>query len=133
MRNFRQLRNLVLMDKSWPRASNLAHALETELADLEDGSRRQDDNLSIFGDELFCATWIRRMHLIQDPNVQYLMLELIICGLRLCISGKIHTLRASGVPGKHILLFSPEMLFEQPETVTSASGDSTDTWKRYFR
>jgi hypothetical protein len=140
----RQLRSWVLLDKSWARASNLVHILETVLEELDDGSRRKDCIISIFGDELFCAKCVRNLHLIQDMGAQYLMLELIICGLRLCISGKIYTLQASAFVqfNKHCLSSRSElsMLVGAQQTLGNDTFDKpgrhavrTDFEARFFQ
>ena len=67
--------------------SSLIALLENALIEIEEEPKPKTVFTSFVGNHVLCDTFIRRLDLAEDPVIQYLMLEIIICTLELCRSG----------------------------------------------
>ena len=86
--SFRQLQSWILLEKD-RRLFEWIKLLENVLTDMEEETPfMQSCRIRVLGDEMFCAKFIRRLALVEDPAIQYLMLEMIINCIELCRTGK---------------------------------------------
>jgi hypothetical protein len=67
--------------------SRLITLLENALSEVEEEPNPKTVFTSVLGNHILCDTFIRKLDLAEDPTIQYLMLEMIICSIELCRVG----------------------------------------------
>jgi hypothetical protein len=85
------LRNWILLGKQVelkPINCSLITLFENALTEMEEEPSPKMLLKSVVGNHVLCDTFIRALDLAEDPAIQYLMLEMIICSLELCRSRK---------------------------------------------
>jgi hypothetical protein len=85
------LRKWILLGKQVehkPMSCNYITLLEYALTEMEEEPNPKVLFKSVVGNDVLCDTFIRTLDLAEDPAIQYLMLEMIICSLELCRSSE---------------------------------------------
>ncbi len=77
----------MLLGQHNPFSSGFTTFLENALTEVEEEPKPKILFKSVLGNHVLCETFIRTLDLAEDPAIQYLMLEIIICSLELCRSG----------------------------------------------
>jgi hypothetical protein len=89
----RCLRTWMLLGQHNPISSGFTTFLENALTEVEEEPKPKMLFKSVLGNHVLCDTFIRTLDLAEDPAIQYLMLEIIICSLELCRSGSVAVFR----------------------------------------